>query len=135
MQSLWEKRIMAKADRNSKEAGRKMATRMFAEIRRTNCEYSKKGAANGGKPFSIFGKWRYRGEPQDNIVARYISKATTNGDACLEGFCSALSDHVGRDGAEWPGVYGHISDREISDTRKAPAHKEIKREAGVHLTR
>ena len=44
---------MAKADRNSKEAGRKIATRMFAEIRRTNweSECSNKEAANGGKPF------------------------------------------------------------------------------------
>lgn len=117
---------MAKADRNSMEAGRKMVSRMFAEIVRTNSE------CDAGEPFSIFGKFRIRGRPQNNIVARYIDKAIKNGAGCLEGFCSALSDHVGRNGAEWPGVYGKMSDLEITAPRRTPARKVVDRGGESH---
>ena len=103
---------------NSKKAGREMASRMFAEIQRVHAK--EPGAISTPNRYAIFAKWRYRGEPQDNIVARYVGKATTAGSACLEGFCAALTDHLGRYGAEWPGVYARATDQEINRPLNAP---------------
>lgn len=115
-----------RSTQNAPRKGRLLAAQMLREIERTQEDEL---ATN---PYTLDARFRYRGEAQENIVARYLSEASQNGDECVAGFCSALSDWIsctlagcGNDGTE----YTQITDRQIDYHPDALTREQVLREA------
>jgi hypothetical protein len=108
--------------------GRRLAARMLYELERI---YAYERSITGMNPTSLFAKQRYKGEPQDNIVLRYLQRAGADGDECVAGFCAVLSDHCGNvesGGAIFPKFYLRATDREINEGSET-TREQVLREA------
>jgi hypothetical protein len=108
--------------------GRRIAARMLYELERV---HAYEASIAGQNPHNLFAEWRYKGEPQDNIVLRYLARAAAQGDECVAGFCAVLSDHCGNvegGGAISPKIYLRATERQINDG-DAPTREQVLREA------
>lgn len=109
--------------------GRRIAARMLLELERIHAH---EASIAGQIPTSLFARYRYKGEPQDNIVLRYLQRASAHGDECVAGFCSVLSDHCGDveagGGAYLPAIYMRVTEREINEG-DGPTREQVLREA------
>jgi hypothetical protein len=106
--------------------GRRMAARMLYEIERVQAH---EASISGMDPYSLYAEYRYKGEPQNNIVLRYLQRAAAQGDECVAGFCSALSDYCGAAeacGTPDPVIY-NAPDSAINDG-DPPTREQILRE-------
>jgi len=81
--------MIIKSTELARMRGRRIAAAMLLELRTSGT----RGSIGGANPQSLFAEYRYKGEPQDNIVLRYLQRATRHGAECIAGFCSVLSDH------------------------------------------
>lgn len=113
--------------------GRRIAARMLLELERI---HAYEASITGMITTSLFAKYRYKGEPQDNIVLRYLQRAAAHGDECVAGFCSVLSDHCGDveagGGAYLPAVYMRVTERKINEADDAPTREQVLREHELH---
>jgi hypothetical protein len=124
----------SKSPELAREKGRRLAARMLREVERV-CAYE--ASIAGMLPYSLFAEWRYKGEPQDNIVLRYLRQAFKQGGAygdswgeCVVGFCSVLSDHCGNveaGGALRIELYQRATEGRINDG-DAPTREQVQRE-------
>lgn len=126
----------AKAPELARLKGRRIAARMLYEIGRANAY---EASIAGMHPHSLFAENRYKGEPQDNIVLRYLQRAAAQGDECVAGFCSTLSDHCGAvdaGGAIWPKLYMRATESEVNKgatlTRKQVLREANRPETSLH---
>ena len=113
--------------------GRRIAARMLCELERI---HAYEASIAGSIPTSLFAKYRYKGEPQDNIVLRYLQLAAAHGDECVAGFCSVLSDHCGDieagSGPYSPSFYLRLSERKINEEGDTPTREQALREHELH---
>lgn len=120
---------LPKAEQESSMKGRRIAARMLYELERV---HAFEASIAGMNPHSLFAEQRYRGEPQDNIVLRYLQQASAHGDECVAGFCavlsSQLSDVESGAGLSCPGVFRRATEREINEG-DAPTREQVLREA------
>ena len=115
----------AKTPELARLKGRRIAARMLREIERVQAYEASIG---GMDPCSLYAEYRYKGEPQDNIVLRYLQRATAQGEECVAGFCSVLSDYVGSaGGSPDPAVYTRSTERAINEG-DAPTREQVLRE-------
>lgn len=105
--------------------GRIIAAQMLCEIERVQ---EREAKIVGMDPYSLYAEYRYKGEPQDNIVLRYLQKAGAQGDECVAGFCSVLSDYVGNaSGIPDPAIYMRSTKRAINEG-DAPTREQVLRD-------
>ena len=132
------RRTMVEKKTTAGAKGRRIAARMLYEIQRV----LEKDASIAGvdplhvvtDPYSLFADYRYKGEPQDNIVLRYLQRAAAHGDECVAGLCSALSDHCGRTELGYssePAVYMGATGQAINEGA-GPTREQVLREHELH---
>ena len=109
----------------SRMKGRRIAARMLCEMNRVS-EYE--ASIAGMNPYSLYDEYRYKGVPQDNIVLRYLQRAASQGDECVAGFCSVLSDLCGIDSGMFnPDAY-RLATKEAISAGDPPTREQVLRE-------
>lgn len=118
-----------KTTETARMKGRRMAARMLSEMERVAAY---EASITGMNPHNLFAEWRYKGEPQDNIVLRYLQRAAAQGDECVAGFCSVLSSELSDveagAGLSRPGIFMRVTEQEINEG-DTPTREQILREA------
>ena len=107
--------------------GCRIAARMLCELERV---HAYEASIAGMNPHSLFASSRYKGEAQDNIVLRYLQRASAHGDECVAGFCACLSDHCGSvesGGPIFPKLYMRATEQKINDG-DGPTREQVLRE-------
>lgn len=121
----------AKTPELARMKGRRIAALMLYELERV---HAYEASIAGMNPHSLFAKNRYKGEPQDNIVSRYLQRAGAHGDDCVAGFCQVLSDHCGHveaGGAIWPKLYMRATEPVIGEG-DPPTREQVLQEHVLH---